>query len=76
MRKGLSKLRDPAALDAALAVLGSAAHLPITRYDDHATDALLSAAWLRTVAGDAALWAPPGLTAEVARSEGWTFGVR
>lgn len=76
VRKGLSKLRDPAALDAALAVLGSAAHLPITRYDDHATDALLSAAWLRTVAGDAALWAPPGLTAEVARSEGWTFGVR
>lgn len=76
MRKGLSKLRDPASLDAALVALGSAAHLPIARYDDHATDALLSAAWLRAVAGDAGLWAPEGLTAEVARTEGWTFGVR
>ncbi|KQN91625.1 hypothetical protein ASE90_02175 [Sphingomonas sp. Leaf67] len=76
VRKGLSKLRDAASLDAALAVLGSAAHVPIARYDDHATDALLSAAWLRQVAGDGALWAPVGLTPQVARTEGWTFGVR
>lgn len=76
IRKGLSKLRDPASLDAALAMLDSAAHLPIARYDDHATDALLSAAWLRAVAGNAGLWAPAGLTAEVARTEGWTFGVQ
>jgi len=75
MRKGLSKLRDAASLDAALAALGSAAHVPIARYDDHATDALLSAAWLRQVAENADLWAPVGLTAEVARTEGWTFGV-
>ncbi len=76
VRKGLSKLRDAASLDAALATLGSAAHAPIARYDDHATDALLSAAWLRAVAGDAALWVPEGLTPTVARTEGWTFGVR
>lgn len=76
VRKGLSKLRDAASLDAALAALGSAAHVPIARYDDHATDALLSTAWLRQVAGDAGLWAPAGLTEEVARTEGWTFGVR
>ncbi|KQM40878.1 hypothetical protein [Sphingomonas sp. Leaf10] len=76
VRKGLSKLHDAASLDAALATLGSAAHVPIARYNDHATDALLSAAWLRTVAGDAALWAPEGLTPMVARTEGWTFGVR
>lgn len=75
VRKGLSKLRDAASLDAALAVLGSAAHVPIARYDDHATDALLSAAWLRRVAADVALWTPVGLTAEAARTEGWTFGV-
>lgn len=76
VRKGLSKLRDPASLDAALHGLGSAAHVPIARYDDHATDALLSAVWLRQVAGDTGLWTPVGLTAEVARTEGWTFGVR
>ncbi|MFD1034992.1 hypothetical protein ACFQ15_10045 [Sphingomonas hankookensis] len=75
VRKGRSKLRDAASLDAALAVLGNRPHVPIGRYDDHATDALLSAAWLRAVAGDAALWRPDAMTAEVARTEGWTFGV-
>ncbi|MEP9401695.1 hypothetical protein [Sphingomonas sp. VNH70] len=75
VRAGRSKLRDGATLDAALAVLGSGAHALLDRYDDHATDALLSAAWLRRVAGEAALWAPGGLTDAVARTEGWTFGV-
>jgi hypothetical protein len=73
--KGRSKLRDAAALDAALAVLGSAPHTPLPRYTDHATDALLAAAWLRTVADDPALWHPEGLEA-VHRTEGWTFGIR
>ncbi len=75
VRAGRSKLRDGAALDTALAALGSEGHAPLERYDDHATDALLSAAWLRTVAGDPALWAPAGLDRTVARTEGWTFGV-
>jgi hypothetical protein len=30
---------------------------------------------MRRVAGDPAYWAPQGLTAELARTEGWTFGV-
>ena len=76
MRKGVSKIRDAATLDAMLAALGSGPHAPLTRYDDHATDAMLSAAWLRAVADDAGLWAPEGLTPELARTEGWTFGVR
>jgi hypothetical protein len=75
VRAGRSKLRDAVALDAALAVLGSPAHVPMARYDDHATDALLTAAWLRVVADRAALWVPEGLTPHVARTEGWTFGV-
>lgn len=75
IRKGLSKLRDAASLDTALAALDSAPHVPIARYDDHATDALLSAAWLRAVAGDGALWSPPALTPHIARTEGWTFGI-
>ena len=75
VRAGRSKLRDAEQLDAALAVLGSAAHAPSPRYDDHATDALLSAAWLRRVAQDPALWSPPALTPRIVRTEGWTFGV-
>jgi hypothetical protein len=72
---GRSKLRDGKALDAALAVLDSEVHLSLERYSDHATDALLTAAWLRKVADDSTLWNPPGL-ADVSATEGWTFGVR
>lgn len=72
---GRSKLRSYAELGDALAALGSApvpGSGPIT---DHASDALLAAAWLRAVAQDPALWAPPAMTPEIARTEGWTFGV-
>ena len=75
VRKGRSKLRDGASLDAALAQLGSRPHAPLARYDDHSTDAILTAAWLRAVADDPALWNPPGLDA-VRHTEGWTFGAR
>lgn len=75
LRKGLSKLRTGNALDAALAALGSRPHAPLARYDDHSTDAILAAAWLRASAGRREFWSPSGLTAEVARTEGWTFGV-
>jgi hypothetical protein len=73
---GRSKLRTPAALTAALATLRSPDHAPLARYDDHATDAILTTAWLRTVAHDPMLWAPPLLTPSIARTEGWTFGIR
>ncbi|RHW17089.1 hypothetical protein D1610_12655 [Sphingomonas gilva] len=75
LRKGLSKLRTPEALDAALAALGSRPHAPLAGYDDHSTDAILAAAWLRAGARRPELWHPPGLTDEIARTEGWTFGV-
>jgi len=75
LRKGLSKLRDVASLDAALAVFGSQPHVPLARYTDHATDAILSAAWLRTNAARPELWCPPALTPQIARTEGWTFGI-
>jgi hypothetical protein len=75
LRSGLSKMRDGASLDAALAELGSEPHQPLPRYTDHATDAILTSAWLRKVAHDPALWAPDGLDT-VAQTEGWTFGVR
>ena len=69
------KVRTAATLDAALAALGSAPHAPLARHDDHATDALVTAAWLRTHAGRADLWRPAALTPAIAATEGWTFGV-
>lgn len=75
VRRGISKLRDGPALDAALAALGSAPHVALDRYDDHATDAILSAAWLRRVAHEKPLWTPSALTPQIAATEGWTFGV-
>jgi len=75
MRKGISKIRDADTLDAMLAAFGSDPHAPLPRYDDHATDAILSAAWLRVAAAQPGLWAPAGLTPDLARTEGWTFGV-
>lgn len=73
--RGRTKVRDPATLDRALTALGSRPHHPLRSYDDHATDAILSAAWLRHVADDGRYWRPAALTPEIARTEGWTFGV-
>lgn len=73
--KGRSKVRDAIGLDLALQALGSKPHLPLNRYTDHATDALITAAWLRNVAKNQQLWAPDPLNFEIAATEGWTFGV-
>jgi hypothetical protein len=73
--KGRSKMRDAASLAAALGAFGIAAPPPLARHDDHATDAILTAAWLSRAASDDTLWHPVGLTREIARVEGWTFGV-
>lgn len=73
--KGRTKIRDAATLDAALLEVDSAPHRPIAVYEDHATDAILTAAWMRKHASDPAYWSPASLTDEIARTEGWTFGV-
>ncbi len=75
VRKGRSKLRDGEALDIALAAFGTERHIPLERYTDHATDAILTAAWLRNVSAQKTLWAPVGLTREISATEGWTFGI-
>ena len=74
--RGRSKVRDAAGLSAALHALGSPDCPPLTRYDDHATDALITSAWLRHAVQDESLWKPEAMTAETARIEGWTFGIR
>jgi hypothetical protein len=73
--KGRSKIRDADGLDTALESLGSDAHTPLDRYTDHATDAIVTAAWLRSVAHNPCLWSPQTLNSQIASTEGWTFGI-
>ena len=70
-----SKMRDHAQLNAALAALGSDPVSATGPIDDHSADALLAAHWLRLVARREQLWHPAALTPDLARAEGWTFGV-
>ena len=74
-RKGRTKLRSYEALNEALAVLGSPPVRGKGALDDHSSDALVTAAWLRKVGNDPRYWNPERLTDEIARTEGWTFGV-
>ncbi len=69
-----SKIRDFADLTAALAALSSKPVPGTGAITDHAADALISAAWLRTIAHDSATWSPSLLTEQIAQTEGWTFG--
>ena len=69
-----AKMRDFEELNEALAKLGSPLVAGRGAIDDHSSDALLTAAWLRKVAHEPARWSPEGLTPEIARTEGWTFG--
>lgn len=70
-----AKLRTYAELNAALAALGSDPVHGEGPIDDHRSDALITAAWLRTAAHRPELWRPAAMTDEFARTEGWTFGV-
>lgn len=69
-----AKMRSHAELNDALSALGSPPVAGEGAMDDHSSDALLAAAWLRAVAHDPSCWSPAGLTPELARTEGWTFG--
>lgn len=69
-----TKVRSFEVLNDVLDALGSPPVAGSGAIDDHSSDALLTAAWLRHVHGQRDLWHPPSLTPEVARTEGWTFG--
>lgn len=75
MPAGRSKIRGGAQLDAALRALGSLPTGMAGAISDHASDALLTAAWLRATAGETAPWHPTLLSPGLARTEGWTFGI-
>jgi hypothetical protein len=71
-----TKLRSRAGLDRALAGLGSRPAALRFEPNDHQTDALVTAAGMRALAAaEPSAFAPEGLTHELARTEGWTFGI-
>jgi hypothetical protein len=69
-----TKIRTYKGLNDALDLLNTAPVKGNGPIDDHSSDALLTAAWLRHVHGTRELWHPPTLTPAIARTEGWTFG--
>jgi hypothetical protein len=72
----LAKLRSVRDLSKALAAFGSEAMPRITpKLSDHETDALISAAGLRCLAGKRATWWHSELASEQVQREGWIFGV-
>ena len=69
------KLRTRADLNRALAGLGCKPVRLRFEPNDHQTDALVTAAGMRAHLTNPLAFHPPGLTAELARTEGWTFGI-
>ena len=70
------KLRSLAELNRALKGLGSPPVRLRFEPDDHQTDALVTAVGMRALAlHEPRAFAPEGLTPELARTEGWTFGI-
>ncbi len=69
-----TKLLTYGDLNVALEAIGSPPLRDYGEVDDHSSDALLTAAWLRKAASEPKRWNPRFLTAEIAWTEGWTFG--
>jgi hypothetical protein len=77
-RAGLTgvKLRSRADLNRALKGLGSPPARLRFEPNDHQTDALVTAAGMRALAlQEPRAFDPDGLTPQIAKTEGWTFGV-
>lgn len=75
--RGRTKMRTVEALNAALAdpAIASRPHPGEGPIDDHGSDAILTAAWLRRAAPTPTPWRPATLDHPLAQTEGWTFGV-
>jgi hypothetical protein len=71
-----TKLRTRKQLNEALAGLGSKPARLRFEPNDHQTDALVTAAGMRALAlAEPRAFHPERLTADIARTEGWTFGI-
>jgi len=60
-----SKIPGRRALIDALEAFNTPLPVRVERYDDHSTDALLTATWMRKASRDAALWHPGKLTDQI-----------
>ena len=69
------KLRNRAELNRALESLGSKTTRLRFEPNDHQTDALVTAAGMRMHFKQPLAFRPPGLTRNLAQTEGWTFGI-
>ena len=69
------KLRSRTDLNQALVGLGSKPARLRFEPNDHQTDALVTAAGMRAHLAKPDAFRPQGLTQELARTEGWTFGI-
>ncbi len=70
-----SKIRNEDGLRDALKAFDAPMPIDLDRMDDHATDAILTACWMRSIAHDPQYWRPKSLNLQIAQTEGWTFGV-
>jgi hypothetical protein len=70
-----TKLRTRADLGRALEGLGSPSTRLRFKPNDHQTDALVTAAGMRAHVAHPHAFSPPGLSPELAQTEGWTFGI-
>lgn len=75
--RAAAKMRSVEAMNLALAALDGGEFAGNGPIDDHKSDAIVTAAWLRRNARRDELWKPKGLhqPVAVAHTEGWTFGV-
>lgn len=72
----VKKIREKAVLERCLAHFGCRlAWNDRLRYNDDLGDAIITAAGLSRLAAAPGVWNPSGMTAEIARREGWIFGV-
>ena len=69
------KINSLQVLNNALLTLNTKPIERLDRLDNNITDALVSSAGLRRFAGLKGFWKPAGLAKDVAKTEGWTFGV-
>ena len=69
------KLRSRTDLNRALLGLGSKPVRLRFEPNDHQTDALVTAAGMRAHLTNPLAFSPPGLTENLAQTEGWTFGI-
>jgi hypothetical protein len=73
----IAKVRSGMDLNMALAALKSRPIADAERnyFSDHETDALISAAGLRSIARNPAIWTRPELSSPRVLREGWIFGI-